>query len=62
MIGQFTAAVAAYGINISHMANKSRGEIAYTMLDVETGDTQAVEAALEKIPGVIRIRVLGGNL
>lgn len=58
MIGQFTSAVAACGINISHMANKSKGKIAYTMLDVETENLEAVETALAKIPDVIRIRIL----
>lgn len=59
MIGQFTAAVASCGINISHMANKSRKEIAYTMLDVETEDVSSIENTLMQIPEVIRVRVLG---
>lgn len=58
MIGQFTSAVAACGINISHMANKSKGQIAYTMLDVEAEETGAIEEALRKIPDVVRIRIL----
>lgn len=59
MIGQFTAAVASCGINISHMANKSRKEIAYTMLDVETEEVSSIESTLRQIPEVIRVRVLG---
>lgn len=58
MIGQFTAAVAACGFNISHMANKSRGEIAYTMLDVEAEDVASIEKTMKQIPGVIRVRVV----
>ena len=58
-IGQCASAVAALGINIPHMANKSKGQIAYTMLDVETEDTTQIVEALNKIPDVIRIRVLG---
>ncbi len=59
MIGQFTAAVAGAGINIAHMANKSRGQIAYTMLDLESEDVEAVHEILLTIPGVHRVRVLG---
>lgn len=59
MIGQFTAAVAVCDINISHMANKSKGQIAYTMLDIEAEDTAPICEKLESIPGILRIRVLG---
>ena len=59
MIGQVTSAVASCGINISHMANKSRGEMAYTMLDVETEDASAVRTLLGGISDVIKIRILG---
>ncbi|MCI8565361.1 MAG: phosphoglycerate dehydrogenase [Lachnospiraceae bacterium] len=59
MIGQFTSAVASCNVNISHMTNKSKGQIAYTMLDVEAEDTEAIVAILNQIPGAMRIRVLG---
>ena len=59
MIGQFTSAVASCNVNISHMTNKSKGQIAYTMLDVEAEDMAAIHAILEKIPGTMRIRILG---
>ncbi len=58
MIGQVTSAVASCGINISHMANKSRGDMAYTMLDVETDDASAVRGLLGGISDVIKIRIL----
>ena len=58
MIGQVTSAVASCGINISHMANKSRSELAYTMLDVETEDASGVRELLGQIPDVIKIRIL----
>lgn len=57
-IGQFTSAIAALGVNITHMANKSKGQMAYTMLDVETDRTDAISDALNQIPGVIRTRVI----
>lgn len=58
MISQFTSTVASCGVNISHMTNKSKGQIAYTMLDVEAEDTAAIVANLKKIPGAVRVRVL----
>ena len=58
MITKFTAQFGDMGINISDMANKSRGEYAYTMLDVETPATAEIIAKLEAIEGVIRVRVV----
>ena len=58
MIGQFTAVVGAAGLNISNMANKSRGQYAYTIIDVEdTVDDNAVKA-LEEVEGVLRVRII----
>lgn len=56
MITQFTATFGDMGINITDMLNKSRGEYAYTMLDVETEIQKEVVDKLEKIDGVIRVR------
>ena len=57
-LGQFTATMAAENINIDGLMNKSRGEYAYTMLDLDhTPSTHAVEA-LKNINGVIRVRVI----
>ena len=57
-LGQFTATMAAENINIDSLMNKSRGEYAYTMLDLDhTPSDHAVEA-LKKINGVIRVRVI----
>ena len=40
------------------MTNKSRGEVAYTMIDVESAPTAEIIEALEKIDGVFRVRVV----
>ena len=40
MLNQFTAVIGEKNINISDMTNKSRGEVAYTMLDIENAATQ----------------------
>ncbi len=58
LITQFTAAFGVKGINISDMTNKSRGEVAYTMIDVESVPTEEIIDALEKIDGVFRVRVV----
>ena len=58
LITQFTAAFGVKGINISDMTNKSRGEVAYTMIDVESAPTAEIIEALEKIDGVFRVRVV----
>jgi len=58
MITKFTAEFGDKGINISDMTNKSRGEVAYTMLDVEEAPTQEIIEALEQIKGVFRVRIV----
>jgi len=58
MISQFTAAFGAKGINISDMTNKSRGEVAYTMMDVESKPTEEIREVLERIDGVFRVRIV----
>lgn len=58
MITKFTALFGDKGINISDLTNKSRGDVAYTMLDVESAPTEDIIAALEKIDGVFRARIV----
>lgn len=60
MITKFTAEFGQKGINISDMTNKSRGEVAYTMLDVEAVPTAEIVEALESIDGVFRVRIVKG--
>lgn len=60
MITKFTAEFGEKGINISDMTNKSRGEVAYTMLDVEEAPTEEIIRALEAIGGVFRVRIVKG--
>lgn len=58
MITKFTATFGDQGINITDMANKSRGESAYTMIDVEAALTEEIVSKLQAIDGVIRVRVV----
>lgn len=58
MITKFTAEFGEKGINISDMTNKSRGEYAYTMMDIEAPATEEIVKALSAIDGVFRVRVV----
>lgn len=58
MITKFTACFGDNGINISDMTNKSKGEVAYTMLDIETPASEEMIRTLSSIPGVFRVRVI----
>lgn len=58
MITKFTACFGDEGINISDMVNKSKGEFAYTMIDIETKADEAIIDKLKGIDGVIRVRVV----
>ena len=57
-LGRFTAAIAGENINIAGLMNKSRGEFAYTMLDLDQQPTQQVVQQLRQMEGVLRVRVL----
>lgn len=58
MITRFTACFGDNNINISDMTNKSRGEVAYTMLDIETPASREIIEKLQSIDGVFRVRVV----
>ena len=58
MITQFTAVLGAEGINIDNMLNKSKGEFAYTLLDVDSAVDAATVEKLQNAEGVIRVRVV----
>ena len=58
MISKFTGVFGDSGFNISDMTNKSKGEYAYTMLDLDEAVTDEIIGKLEAIDGVIRVRVV----
>lgn len=58
MITKFTACFGDAGINITDMMNKSRGEVAYTMLDIESAANPEIIDKLSTIDGVFRVRVV----
>ena len=56
MLGRFTAIFGEAGINIAGMANTSKGEYAYALLDIDTPVTEEVLKKLEETEGVLRVR------
>jgi D-3-phosphoglycerate dehydrogenase / 2-oxoglutarate reductase len=58
MLGQISTAMAAAGLNIHNMVNKSRGDMAYTLVDVDSPVGPGVLDALRAIAGVLSVRHL----
>jgi D-3-phosphoglycerate dehydrogenase / 2-oxoglutarate reductase len=57
-VGQISHVLGQNGVNIVHLVNDSRGELAYTLLDVEGSIDAATARAIAGIDGVLRSRVL----
>lgn len=57
-LSRFTTAVAGENINISDLMNRSKGEYAVTMLDLDQIPSPAVIEQLQSIDGVLRVRVI----
>ena len=58
MLAQISSVVSACGVNIASMTNKSRKDLAYTVLDVEGTVCDDVTEKIAAIDGIIRVRVL----
>ena len=58
MISQFTKILGAEGLNIADMTNKSKGEYAYTLIDLESTASKEALDELKSIEGVSRVRVI----
>ena len=58
MISKFTTVFGDNGINITDMTNKSKGDWAYTMLDLESAVSDDIVKQLRAIDGVVRVRVV----
>jgi D-3-phosphoglycerate dehydrogenase len=56
MVGQMSTTMAQAGLNIHNMVNKSRGEMAYTLVDLDSAADPQVVARIARIPGVLSIR------
>ncbi|MDP4104908.1 MAG: phosphoglycerate dehydrogenase [Bacillota bacterium] len=62
MVGQITSAISNYNLNIADMVNRSRGEYAYTMIDIEdqvNGEViPAIEEKISQISGIVNVRII----
>ena len=58
MLGQISTAMADAGLNIHNMLNKSKGEMAYTLVDVDSAVSDEVVARIAAIKGVLAVRYL----
>ena len=62
MVGQITLAISSYNLNIADMVNRSRGEYAYTMIDIDNkvnGDIiPGLEEKINQIGGIVTARII----
>jgi len=58
MVGQISSVLAAAGLNIHNMVNKSKGDMAYTLVDVDSAVSDAVIQQLANVAGVLSVRYL----
>ncbi len=63
MVGSITAVFAKENINIDNMINKSKGDMAYTLIDLDSldGHRDAIIKSIEAIEGVVRARIVREN-
>jgi D-3-phosphoglycerate dehydrogenase len=58
MLGKISTTMAASGLNIHNMVNKSKGEVAYTLVDLDSEVGEGVLRELSRIPGVLSVRLV----
>ena len=58
MITKFTTVLSSYNVNIEELINKSRGDYAYSVFDIDTEVTEEMKKALEEIEGVLKVRAI----
>jgi D-3-phosphoglycerate dehydrogenase len=58
MLGQISTTMAKAGLNIHNMVNKSRGEMAYTLVDVDSPVSEGIVESLAGIGGVLSVRAI----
>jgi len=58
MIGQLSHVLGEAGVNIAQMHNASRGDLAYTLIDLDSPANEALVQAISKIDGILSVRAL----
>jgi len=61
MVGQISSVLAEAGLNIVDLLNKSRGDVAYTLIDLNTRVQPETIERIRTIPGVLSARIVCGN-
>jgi len=60
MVGQISTALATANLNIANLLNKSRGDVAYAIIDVDGALPESMLQTIREIPGVLAVRSIGG--
>jgi D-3-phosphoglycerate dehydrogenase len=58
MVGQISTCLAAAGLNIADLLNKSRGEFAYTLIDADGAVSEDLVGRMARIEGVLAVRIV----
>jgi D-3-phosphoglycerate dehydrogenase len=58
MVRQITKEIAEEGVNIVDMLNKSRGDFAYTLIDIEKEIPKTVIENINQVEGILKVRAL----
>jgi D-3-phosphoglycerate dehydrogenase len=58
MVGQISTCLAAAGLNIADLLNKSRGEVAYTLIDADGAVSEDLVGRMARIEGVLAVRIV----
>ena len=58
ILTKITGVISDDNINIENLLNKSRGDYAYTMLDIDDADIATLQSEIEAIEGIIRVRII----
>jgi D-3-phosphoglycerate dehydrogenase len=58
MLGKITNALAELNINISDLNNRSKGEYAYTLIDIDSNVDEDALKKLHEVEGIIAVRII----
>lgn len=58
ILAKITGTVGSEGVNIAHLSNQSKGNYAVTMIDADTDVTSNAVSQIERIDGIIKVRVI----
>jgi D-3-phosphoglycerate dehydrogenase len=58
ILTRITGLIADDNVNIENLLNKSRGDYAYTMLDIDEADVAQLKSEIEAIDDIIRVRII----